>query len=155
MYGEGLTVRSDAVEVDGGRSNLEAEALGQDDLQDVAGPDVLLARLDGRFKLAPLEVGDQLGRLGRHRRPGRQAVTGDTARVGGARRSRTSPIRASASSYASSGSTPVDAGVGDDFELALGMIKDEHGVAEDEVRFGKSERVRIVIGKLSKWRTIS
>ena len=47
MYGLGLTCRSDAVHVERIGVELEVEALGQHDLEDVAGEDVLLGHLDG------------------------------------------------------------------------------------------------------------
>ena len=147
MYGDGLTAKR-AVHIDRGCFDLDAEALGEDDLQDLSGPDILLARFDGRLKLGPFKIGEELRRLSRvaalpaKRQHGRRRFG-----MGG------EPVEhvldpAECLIVRLIGIALVNPGVGDDLEGALCMVEDEHRVAEDEVGLGEPKWIGVGVGKL-------
>ena len=76
MYGDGLTCAQHPVDVERVDRLVEVEALGEDDLEDVAGEDVLRGRLDRALVAAGLIERDSgtsvSGVCGRRRRRVRQ-----------------------------------------------------------------------------------
>ena len=79
-------------------------------------------------------------------------TAGKASLEGAERRSTTWPIRAESVVVGFVRIFPIDPGTGDNFEGPLGMVKDEHGVAKDEVGFGKAEWIGLTSGSFSKWR---
>ena len=113
MYGDGFTCRSTRYTSNGSTGSVEVEALREHHLEDVAGEDVLLRRLDRRGPRAELDrCVANVGQLGRARRPAAATGRYGSGRaelvdrvVEPAHRARRTPRRASSSSAPGGGNT--------------------------------------------------